>query len=40
MSEILRSHLGGWVDDQWSKTKEKKSTLATKKQYEKINKNI
>jgi len=40
MSEILSAHLNGWVNESWSKTNEKQSSLITKQQYEKIKKNI
>ena len=40
MSEILSGHLSGWIDTKWLASKEKKSSLKTKQQYDKIKKNI
>ena len=40
MSEILNDHLSGWIDNKWLIAKEKKSSIITKKQYDKIKKKI
>ena len=40
MSEILKDHLSGWIENKWLVAKEKKSSLITKQQYDKIKKKI
>ena len=40
MSKILSDHLSGWLDNKWLADKEKRASIKTKQQYDKIKKTI